>query len=242
MIYQQDKRISFYDLDAKGDVKLTAILKYMNEASWFHAEELGAGIDKTLELGLAFIIQRVGIRIFEIPELSQKITIRTWPAKMTRSAFKRNGDIHDETENKIIEWESLWVLIDINERKIKRPSASPTEFPLYGKKGVEIEANKIIMSEEKVPQASYKHTVRFSELDINLHMNNAIYGDLIANILSRSNSPKIKTWKEVQFNYIHEAKLNDKITVNAYQSNGDLYISGDTEEKTIFTAAINYKE
>ena len=251
MIFQQEKKISFYDLDANGDVKLTALLKYMNEASWFHAEELGVGIDKTLEAGLAFIIQRIGVRIIKLPELSQKITIRTWPAETTRSAFKRNGDICDKAGNKIIEWESLWVLIDINERKIKRPSALPMDFPLYGKRGVEIEANKIIMpgvkelhaSKElmnsKEPIGSYKHTVHFSELDINLHMNNAIYADLIANVLALSTSLNIKKWKEVQFNYVHETKLSDEIAVNAYQANGSLYISGNSEKKPIFTAMIN---
>ena len=239
MIYQQEKIVSFYDLDANGNIKLTALLKYMNEASWFHAEELGAGIDKTLEVNLAFIIQRIGIRIFKIPELNQKIMIQTWPAEETRSAFKRNGDIHDEAGDKIIEWESLWVLIDINERKIKRPSASPTEFPLSGKRGVEVKANKIVMPEAKEPIGSYKHTVQFSELDINLHMNNAIYGDLIANVLALFPAPNIKKWKEVQFNYINEAKLSDEVAVNAYQSNNSLFISGDTKEKTIFTAMIN---
>jgi len=242
MIYQKEEKIRFYDLDANGDVKLTSLLKHMSEASWTNAEELGAGLDKTLEVGLAFIIQRIGMRIFKMPELNQKIMVRTWPAETTRSAFKRNGDIQDEDGNKMMEWESLWVLIDINERKIKRPSASPTEFTLYGKMGVEIEADKIVMPDEKELHASYKHTVQFSELDINSHMNNAIYGDLIANVLALSTSPNIQTWKEVQFNYVHEAKLSDEVMVNGYQSEEQLYISGASEEKTIFTAMIKYEE
>lgn len=242
MIYQQEEHIGIYDLDANGDIKLTALLKYMSEASWLSAEELGAGFDKTLEAGLAFIIQRIGIRFFSTPKLTQKVTIKTWPAEMTRSAFKRRGAIHDEAGNKMLEWESLWVLIDINERKIKRPSAYPSEFPVHGKMGVEVEADKIVIPEAKKLHTSYTHTVQFSELDMNVHMNNAIYGDLIANVLALKPAPNIRTWKELQFNYVHEAKLNDKVEVNAYVSNYNLYITGSSEEKTIFTAAISYEE
>ena len=242
MIYQKQETIGIYDIDANGMIKLTALLKYMSEASWLSAEELGAGIDKTLEVGLAFIIQRIGIRIFKTPKLNQKVMIKTWPAETTRSAFKRNGAIYDEAGNKILEWESLWVLIDINERRIKRPSAFPIEFPLHGKMDIEIEADKVALPEKKEHLGCYNHPIQFSELDINAHMNNAIYGDLIANILATHDSPDINTWTDIHFNYVHEAKLNDKLTVDYYQADNSLYVTGSLEEKTIFTTAIKYKE
>ena len=129
MIFEQERQIGFYDLDANGDIKLTALIKHMNEVSWKQAEELGAGIDATFEIGLTFILQRMGVRILQLPMVNQQIKVRTWPAEMTRSAFKRNGEILDLAGNKLLEWESLWVLIDINERKIKRPNVlSPASY------------------------------------------------------------------------------------------------------------------
>lgn len=242
MIYQGKERISFYDLDANGDIKLTALLKYIGEAAFYNAEDLGIGLEKTLKTNLAFIIQRVGVRIFKIPEIKQEIVVRTWPGEITRSAFKRYGEICSEDGDKLIEWESLWVLIDIDERKIKRPSSFSTQLPCHGKLNVDVVADKIIPPEEKERHAGYSHTVQFSELDVNWHMNNAIYSDLIANVLSlNTSSPKINTWKEVKFNYIHEAKFGDEIVVNAYQSDDRLYITGSLEEKAIFTAEINYE-
>jgi len=242
MIYEQEEKISFYDLDVNGNTKLTALLKYINEAAFYNAEDLGIGIEKTLKINLTFIIQRIGLRIFKMPQLNEKIVVRTWPGNITRSSFKRNGDICNKDGSKLLEWESLWVLIDINERKIKRPSTFPIEIPRYGKMDVEVEANKIVVPEAKEACAVYKHNVQFSELDINLHMNNAIYADLIANVLALFSSPNINEWNEVQFNYVHEAKLGDEVVVSSYESNGCLYITGSSGEKTIFTAAINYKE
>lgn len=238
MIFAQPRQIGFYDLDAFGAVKLTALLKYMNEASWQQAEELGCGIETTFEIGLAFIIQRMGVRILQLPTVNQQVIVRTWPAEMTRSAFKRNGEIVDTDGKKLVEWESLWVLIDINERKIKRPSAFPIEFPLAGKMGVTIEANKIVATDNQKPAATQTHTVQFSEMDLNHHMNNAIYGDLISNVLANTELPKINQWQAVQFNYLNEAKLNEVVTTNCAQAGNKLQINGNTSEKAVFIAEI----
>jgi len=242
MIYQRQEVIGLGDLDANGDTKLAAVLKYASEAALFNAEELGIGLEKTLSTGLVFLIQRFGMKINQLPGLGQTVTVRTWPGKITRSAFKRYGDIQDETGNRLIEWETLWVLVDINERKMKRPNAFPIEFPHYGEFDIAIESEKIIIPEEKTTVASYNHPVRFSELDINLHMNNAIYGDLIANVLAQGDSLNMKDWQEVQFNYIHEAKIGDEITVDAYQAENNLYVLGTCGDKSIFNTKVKYKE
>jgi len=243
MIYKAKRPVTFNDIDATGNIKLSSVLKYMAEASWENAENLGSGFDFVLKHGLTFIIQRIGIRIFKTPKLGDELTIRTWPAQMTRSAFKRNGDITDAGGNKLIEWESLWVLIDINERRIKRPSALPFEFPTYGQQGVEIEANKIILPAKITQIGEFSHTVKFSELDMNAHMNNTIYGDLIMNILSTYDAPPTSNWSEIQFSYTNEAKLADNLTLTYSKSDSKLYITGGkTGEKEIFTAEITCKE
>jgi len=242
MIYERERIISFGDLDANGDIKLTALLKYISESAFFNAEDLGIGLEKTLPTGLVFLIQRFGMKINQLPEMGQNVTVRTWPGEIARSAFKRYGDIQDADGNRLIEWETLWVLVDINERKIKRPSAFPIEFPHYGKCDVTMESEKIKIPEEAEAIASYNHLVRFSELDINMHMNNAIYGDLVANVLSLQDCPGVKEWQEVQFNYIHEAKLGDEVVVDACKRENDLYVLGTCGEKSIFSTRITYKE
>jgi len=242
MIYEQERIIGFGDLDANSDMKLTAFLKYISEAAFLNAEELGIGIDKTLETGLVFVIQRFGMKINQLPELNQKIIVRTWPGDITRSAFKRYGEFQDVDGNRLIEWETLWVLIDLNERKIKRPSSFPIEFPHYGKFDLTVASDRIKIPEEAEAVASYHHPVRFSELDKLVHMNNAVYGDLVANVLKIGDALDMKAWQEVQFNYIHEAKLDDDIVVAASKVENDFYVSGNCGEKSIFSTKVTYKE
>jgi acyl-ACP thioesterase len=240
MIYQHEKKVNFYDLDAKGNVKLTALLKYINIASFDIAEVVGAGMKDTLKYGMVFVLQRFGMKINKLPKMDDILIIKTWPSESTRSAFIRQGEILDTSGNKMLEWESLWVLIDINERKIKRPSALPAEFPQYGNLGVEVRTERIKLPEAGMLVASYTHIVRYSELDVNGHMNNAVYGDLVSNLL---NGEELEGGQVVQFNYINEAKLGDELLVeymllNSSAQDDGVYIVATCGEKTMFTVSV----
>ena len=241
MIYEKRKKVSFYDLEANGEVKITAILKDINEAAFFNAEDLGIGLEKTLETNLVFLISRIGININRVPVLNEEITIRTWPGLATRSLFKRYGEILDVNQEKIMSWETIWVLIDTIERRIKKPSAFPVEIPQLGPLEVTASANKIIIPPNTTLVNEINHLVKFSELDLNMHMNNAKYGDLILNVLSTTVFTNINLWEEIQFNYINEAKLNDLLTIRALKSEDLIYIHGKMEDKDVFSAIVRLK-
>ncbi|MCL2421992.1 MAG: thioesterase [Defluviitaleaceae bacterium] len=240
MIYKRDTQINFYDLDGRGDVKLTALLKHINLAAGANADEIGVGLETTIPMGLAFVIQRFALRIFKWPVYNQTVTIRTWPAEIAKGTFRRNGDMWDKEGNKLAEWTGLWVLIDINERKVRRPKALPIDLPAYGGMGVTVEAEKIEIPEDGQLMASYPHVVRFSETDINMHMNNAVYGDLIANVLEISENPlsHAPNWQEVQFNYIAETKVDEEVNVQLRQSEKNMFVSGIVDDKLVFTAVV----
>jgi len=237
MIYEQNSQINFYDLNSRGDVKLTALLKHINIAAGTNADAIGVGLDVTIPMNLAFVIQRFGMRIIDWPTYRQAVKIRTWPSEITKGTFIRRGDMWDEAGNKMMEWTSLWVLIDIKERKVKRPKALPIELPQYGTMGVEVEGQKIDVPEDAKLLAKYPHIVRYSELDVNMHMNNAVYGDLISNVIELGKIP-YKKWGEVQFNYLNEALLGEEVNVECRKAEDTIYITGATENKGVFNASI----
>jgi len=244
MVYEKDTRIDFYDIDGRGDVKLTALLKHINLAAGANADKIGVGLDITMPMGLAFVIQRFALRVFKWPVYRQSITVRTWPAEITKGTFRRNGEMWDEEGNKLAEWTGLWVLIDIQERKVRRPKALPIDLPAYGSMDVTVEAEKVEVPEEGKLIASYPHIVRFSETDINMHMNNAVYGDLIANVLeiSESSMPHTPRWREVQFNYLAETRVGEAVDVQCGQLDNMIYITGTVEGRPVFTAAVECGE
>ena len=240
MVYKRDAQINFYDLDWRGDVKLTALLKHINLAAGANAETIGVSMEVTFSMGLAFVLQRFAVRVFKWPTYRQTVTIRTWPAEITKGTFRRNGDMWDKDGNKLAEWTGLWVLIDTKERKVRRPKALPIELPAYGAMDVTVEAQKLDVPEDAKFIASYRHVTRFSELDLNEHMNNAIYGDLITNALESSQSPLSHTpkWREVQFNYLSEIKVGEEVDVQCRRLGETFYITGMVKDQPMFAATV----
>jgi len=249
MIHKDNIFFNFYDINARGDVTLTALLKHINLAAGMNAEKLGIGTDTIIPMGITFVLQRFSIRIMQWAKFKQTAIIQTWPAEITKGAFRRNGDLYDENGSKIAEWTGLWVLIDFKERRVRKPKVLVMEIPSHGLLGVNIEVKKFEMPKNAVTFSKYTHNVQFSDADVNFHMNNAIYGDLIANVAEKIaekavQTPKIaenppNNWQELHFNYLAEAKIGDKILVECKHLNEKLYIIGTTEQHTVFTAEIS---
>ncbi|MCL2016790.1 MAG: thioesterase [Defluviitaleaceae bacterium] len=247
MIHKNDIFFSFYDINARGDVTLTALLQHINLAAGANAEKLGIGTDVIIPLGITFVLQRFSVRIMQWAKFKQTATIRTWPAEITKGTFRRNGDLYDCNGTKIAEWTGLWVLIDVAERRVRRPKALPVTIPAHGLLDVQLEVKKFELPQNAVTLASYTHTVQFSETDVNYHMNNAIYGNLIANVVEKISQPAAENpktqnaptnWQQVHFNYLAEAKIGEQILVECKQHQNTLYIIGTTAEHTVFTAEI----
>jgi acyl-ACP thioesterase len=239
-VYKEARRITYYDLDCRGKLKLSALLRMVHIAADINARELGVGFTDLAPLNISFVLQRFGLGISRMPVYDENTLIRTWPASIERGAFFRKGDMLGEDGEKIMEWSSMWVLFDIAARKILRPNALPVTLTGLGSRGVEIEAERVAGPPDAGEAVShYRHTVRYSEVDTNMHMNNSIYGDLINNALymEEASSPRGE-WKKVQINYLAETRLGDGIDVTCRKNEDAYRVTGKTGERASFAAAV----
>ncbi|MCL2840747.1 MAG: thioesterase [Defluviitaleaceae bacterium] len=222
-IYSGKTRITYYDLDQNGQIKFSALLRMVHIAADVNANDLGVGFKVLSGLNMSFVIQRFGARVLRMPKYNEMVTVRTWPYSLARGTFLRQGDMYDEKGNKIMEWSSLWILFDIAERKILKPSALPITLDAAADQGVMIQPQKISLdtSEMEDDFTFHTHTVRYAEVDTNMHMNNSIYGDLITNALG-----EIPPWKELQINYLGEAKLSEDVEVNSQRKDNIYLVKG----------------
>jgi acyl-ACP thioesterase len=239
-IYQEPRRITYYDLDCRGKVKLSALLRMVHIAADINARELGVGFTDLAPLSMSFVLQRFGLTINRMPGYDEITDIRTWPADIERGTFFRKGDMLDINGNKLMEWTSMWVLFDISTRRILRPNALPVQLTGLGSYGVEVTAEKISLQPDFGRELSlHRHTVRYSEVDTNMHMNNSIYGDLICNALyMEAESSPGGNWKNVQINYLNEIKLGEEMDVICRHNEGTFRVIGKTGERTVFSAAV----
>lgn len=240
MIHNSRTRITYYDLDFRGKIKLSAILRMVHIAADANANQLGIGFATLHPLNMSFVLQRFGLKITRMPVYDEIVNIRTWPAEMVRGTFIRKGDMYDAAGIKIMEWASLWILFDIAERKILKPSALPMPVPAITDIDVSITPDKIILPASITASLfEHTHTVRYAEVDTNMHMNNSIYGDLIGNgVFGTLDQESYPDWKEVQINYLGEAHPGNEIKIATHMENNLIFVTGQTPQRTTFAARI----
>ena len=238
IVYAGDARISHYDLDKNGNIKLSALLRMIHAAADINAASLGIGYTQLSGLNMTFVLQRIGFKFTRLPKYSEIVTIKTWPSEISKGMFLRLGSMHD-ANNKLIEWASQWILFDLASRKILKPSALPIKVPEFTDMGVTVRPEKIAQpTSEGAIYSNYVHTVRYADVDTNNHMNNSVYGDLVGNAVFADSSMDSRKFSEVHINYFAEAKNGEKINVTAQKHGDIIYISGEMESKKNFAARL----
>ncbi|MCL1845655.1 MAG: thioesterase [Defluviitaleaceae bacterium] len=266
-MYDEKHRITYYDLDSAGRLKMSAFLRMAHIAADVDAGRLGIGFREMSAMNVTFILNRFALGISRMPEYGETVRLRTWPDSVARGTFLRKGDMHDENGAKIMEWTSLWILFDITERKILKPTvladvapdlfsavATGSDFgvesvrnrseesgrpisngDLCAQRMVNIMPERIILPDDGACAefSRYTHTVRFSEVDTNMHMNNSVYGDLINNALGSA-----ENWREVQLNYLAETRLDEEIDIAAHKDGDTFYVKGTAKDRASFAARV----
>jgi len=240
-LYESATRITYYDLDCRGKIKLSALLRMVHVAADVNAKNLGAGYDTLAPLGITFVLQRFGVNITRMPAYDEDVTIRTWPSDISKGTFLRRGDMYDKKGIKIMEWASLWLLFDINARRVLRPSALPVPLPTLGDMGVDIMPERLSLPEDfGKPFSCYNHTVSYRDVDTNMHMNNSIYGDLVGNAIfpEPEIDPSKPDWKQVQINYLAEIRFGEEVEVKACRDGDSYMVVGESNSRMAFIARV----
>ncbi|MCL2357740.1 MAG: thioesterase [Defluviitaleaceae bacterium] len=253
MIYEGKHRINYYDLNSAGRIKLSALLRMVHIAADVNANDLGIGFKRLFEKGMSFVLNRFAVGIIRMPAYDEIVTLRTWADSTARGAFWRKGDMHDANGAKIMEWASMWILFDISERKILKPGVLSTEIASHGDFGVKIVPEKIVLPQAEAQTARIVHTVRYADVDTNMHMNNSIYGDVIENAVysvvatpecEKSSVPhlppldRMPDRREVQINYLAETRLGETIEITTHRENNTITVAGKASQKVSFAAQV----
>lgn len=64
-----------------------------------------------------------------MPEWDEKITIETWPLEPKRIEFEKDYLVRDANGEVIIRAVSVWVLMDIHQRRLKHNDAIGIHYP-----------------------------------------------------------------------------------------------------------------
>ena len=204
-IYQLSFEISDLHADRFGRLKSSSILYFVQEAAGKHWQYIEQQTGESCDL--FWVIIRHRVQISRMPRRGQTIRLETWPMPTTRVAYPRSVVAYDENGEELFRSISLWVLMDPQSRAMVLP----------GKSGLTVNGilrgNELPSPQSLAPaslSAAVERTVRFTDLDVNGHMNNARYLDHLADLLPGS-FHETHVIRDMTLGYMAEAREGDRL-------------------------------
>lgn len=234
-VYEWHTRVATYDVGPDRLLTPSAQLRLQQEAGELHFGEGGLHFQGVAACGLAFVVAQNNAVITRRPEVGERIVLKTWSKGVQGAKFLRSYRFEDENGNVLIDSTASFVLVDVENHTLLRPS----QFPFHVKHNEETQNDcplppRLRMPAEAIPSGT--HTVRFSELDFNGHLNNTRYADIVFDALS---ADKAANLKEFSVAFVKEAKLHDTLTLTTAEEDGYTFLQATKEDGTVcFTARV----
>lgn len=225
--------------DRFGRMLPSMMLRLSQQISGEHCTLLRVDQPYLDKKGLFWAIIRSQLQITRTPVAGEKLTLRTWPLPTTRTAYPRAVIACDNAGNEVFRVSALWILMDQQSRSLVLP----------GKSGVEvngIEQDQISLPRSLspiVPTYTDNRPVRFLDLDVNCHMNNARYMDWVYDVIDDA-FHETHTLRSASLCYINEARFGAALTLGwAFESETALQLDiSHDQHGRIFSAKLQFDE
>ena len=208
--YSKEFFIQTSNTDFKGKATIQSLLHLFQEIAWEHAEILGLGFENLFKHNLIWVLSKQKTRIIKCPNWHDKVIVKTWATGKEGFFWNRDFKIMSDQGEELVKAMSSWLIIDIVKR---RPYRGDDLFNLK----IENPEKTFDYKLGKVPALtkntkSFDKIVRYSDLDLNNHVNNVKYLEWVLdgypieffeqNILS-----------SVELNFLAEAIYGDEIEI-----------------------------
>lgn len=235
-IYEQTLLLGSEHVDCFRRLRTSTLFSLLQTASIRHTEALGMGREKTLDRGLLWVVGRQHVVIDRMPVYDERITLRSWPGETMRVLFPRYYELLSENGEPLVRAGAVWSLMDVE----TRATAFPDEY------GVEIEGvetGREVPYLAKMPALSTtelaEFVVPYSYVDLNDHLNNARYFDMVEDVLPPSRGGK--KLREILTEYHAEIKLGETVHLEWGRKNGLYYVNGVTD-RPCFRMSLTYED
>ena len=215
---KQKIKINSYDVGENGEIKVSALMKYMQELAVSDIAGTGATYEKMRADDMVFVIIRFAINFLQPVRKYDEIEILTVNNRIEGVVFVREYLFY-RGGLPVAEATTHWVLMSYSRRMPLRPSALNYPCDPVGMdiKGVELLRRTDIDTSD--PSAAEPYTVRWSALDENRHLNNTVYADLVFDHCDAD----IGSVKTCRINFTGESLAGDVIDIfSAPAQNGSV--------------------
>ena len=218
-VWREDYQIRSYEVDCHNRLSILSIFNFMQEAASKHAEALGVSIHQLLAENFTWLLSRLKIQITAYPGCNEKIRVCTWPSGTQQLFALRDFEITGKDNRILAAAVSAWLIIDIQKRRPVRIAPFVERLnPITDHHILPDRLNKLAQLRSPTHERSF--TVRYSDLDINQHVNNVSFVEWLIEGLPTA-TLNTAAAAELEINFLAEAFHNDQILAACHPQDPD---------------------
>ena len=200
-----------YECDKNNNLRLIALMNILQDMADSHATALGLGLEFCLKHGLAWVGSAYHLQINRLPVLHETITVETWPCEQRLLGAVREFTVKTASGETLIKASSLWILIDFAR---KRPVSLRDNLPQY----TILPEHAFVSDFARLPEIEKpdnvkRFAVRFDDIDVNNHVNNAVYplwaSEAVPPEMRLNYAPA-----EIEINFKKECRFGEEVEVS----------------------------
>lgn len=229
------------ECDVNKKMSVSNIMRHAQQMGSDHICKKGINYNRMYKDGMAFVVSKMLITIARRPTFGERLLLTTIPKQPKGVQFVRDTIFETLEGEKLVEVSISWVLVDPTTHRILRPNA----FEIYGFDMFPNDGESITSYKIKKPEQSgilHMRQVKYSDIDYNRHVNNAIYADIVCDLVPQE-TMLYKEPESFGIIYHKEAVLNQIIELEVTPSWSGLsfYVGGLVAGNRCFEAEIRFR-
>lgn len=223
--FVKNVRLTYAECDCCAQMRPSAVMRQIQETASEHLEALSLPRRLLWDDGFVFLLTRVHLLVERMPCAEDTVCIATQAYQPKGAQFFRDVLFETPSGERMLTARSAWVLANPQGHKIRRPAELPYHLPIVQADYDYSWARAHITAPAEQAGEETTRAVRFSDIDVNRHMNNAVYADIVADCLPQELH---ENWRLRSYlvSFIGEAQLGAVLHVSAAQTGGGMWYVG----------------
>lgn len=209
MKYTEKYEVLAHDSEPRGTIRCGAVLKYMQETANHQLRDEKPSYYELLDKGFAFILSRIDIKFLKPLNRYEHFESSSWHCPSKGVTFQRCYELTRNGEV-CVQANSAWALVGTNDGTIVK--VGDVETDKYTTDEPTEPLNKLRFRIPKDTELKLVGTkkIMYSEIDVNTHMNNTHYPDMLCDFLP---NPWELFVTEMGISFLSEAPLDCELEI-----------------------------
>ncbi len=219
MKWEEKFKVRFHDTDSNEILGPSQTFKYIQEAAMRQLQAQKPTYTELLKQGKAYLLSGIRVEMYYPVFAYDEIVARSWACPSKGVSFIRSYEIERDGEI-VCEAVSSWALVSTTDKKLIKVDEVDTGN-YFTDEVIKTEHPLRIRIPNALPMSLVgEYTVTYRDTDVNGHMNNTNYADMLCNCIPNMKHLRVKS---IGINYSSEAALNEELKIYMSKIDGKFY-------------------